>query len=329
MTTREHTQKSVFGDAKLTSLWLGARHPWRAHPSNGHFACAPALLAALLLAACSTPPPRPQPSRPTAVPPPPANIAAIPDAVPRDEPKIRGGANKPFYDVLGRRYYVLADADGYVERGVASWYGPSFHGASTAIGERYDMYGMTAAHKSLPLPCYARVTNLGNGLSVVVRINDRGPFVANRLIDLSYTAAARLDMLRTGTALVEVRVVTAPDQPPVLTTSAPPPQEPVTPPLMPTPAPQSTQGDPLTAAQGSPQALYVQAGAFAVPANAQNLAARLRQAGLDNVIVLPPLNSSGSRLYRVRLGPIASVDEFDQLAAKLAALGVPDARLAD
>ena len=129
----------------------------------------------------------------------------MPDAVPRVEPRSTRG-NPPFYDVLGKRYFVLATADGYSERGVASWYGPTFHGGSTSIGEPYDMYAMTAAHKTLPLPAYARVTNLRNGKSVVVRINDRGPFVANRIIDLSYTAAAKLDMLREGTTLVEVRV---------------------------------------------------------------------------------------------------------------------------
>ncbi len=296
-------------------------------PRGWTFAGASVIAATLLLAACSTTPHRTRPSGPTAVPPPPANIASIPDAVPRDEPKAHG-ANRPFYDVLGHRYYVLAEAAGYAERGVASWYGPNFHGASTAIGERYDMYAMTAAHKTLPLPCYARVTNLRNGLSVVVRINDRGPFVANRIIDLSYTAAAKLDMLRDGTALVEVRVVTSADQPPVITAAAPPPAVPLAPPLVPVPAPQPAQGDPLTRASESPgPVLYVQAGAFAVPANAQNLVEKLHQAGLASAFVLPPL--TGGRLYRVRLGPIASVAEFDQLAARLAALGIPDARIAD
>ena len=245
------------------------------------------------------PPPTPiaPPAAPTSVPTP-AQIAAIPDAVPRFEPRSRSG-NPPFYDVLGRRYAVLSSADGYVERGVASWYGPGFHGVSTSMGEPYDMYGMTAAHKTLPLPCYARVTNLSNGRSVVVRINDRGPFVANRLIDLSYSAAAKLDMLRGGTAMVEVRVVT-PDDP---------------------------QSQALTrASEAPPPTLYVQAGAFAVPANAQSLRQRLQQAGMANVLVLPPL--PGHHLYRVRLGPVSSVADFDALAARLATLGVPDARLA-
>ena len=176
--------------------------------------------------------------------------------MPRFEPRSRNG-NPPFYEVLGRRYAVLATAQGYVERGVASWYGPGFHGVSTSMGEPYDMYAMTAAHKTLPIPCYARVTNLSNGRSVVVRINDRGPFVANRLIDLSYTAAAKLDMLRGGTAMVEVRVVT-PDDP---------------------------QSQSLTRANETPPpTLYVQAGAFAVPANAQGLLQRLRRAGLEQCV---------------------------------------------
>jgi peptidoglycan lytic transglycosylase len=259
-------------------------------------------LALLALGACSlTPhrqtPPAPAPAPPPAVPAPPATISAVPDAVPRVEPRSSHG-NPPFYDVLGRRYYVLTSADGYLERGVASWYGPTFHGGNTSSGEPYDMYAMTAAHKTLPLPCYARVTNLRNGKSVVVRINDRGPFVANRLIDLSYTAAVRLDMIREGTSLVEVRVLT-PSVPDELT---------------------------RTIAQ-PPPALYVQAGAFADQQNAQRLLTRLQAAGLGRAFIALPLQT-GTHLYRVRLGPIESVAQFDELTARLTALGVPDARLA-
>jgi rare lipoprotein A len=216
--------------------------------------------------------------------------------VPRAEPRSAHG-NPPFYDVLGQRYNVLPSAEGYLERGVASWYGPNFHGSNTSSGEQYDMYGMTAAHKTLPLPTYARVTNLSNGRSVIVRINDRGPFVANRLIDLSYTAAAKLDMIQGGTALVEVRALT-PGVPDELTRST----------EVPTPA------------------LYVQAGAYADPQNAQRTLARLQAAGLSDASVVSP--PEGSRLYRVRLGPVHSVAQFDELATRLAALGFPDARLA-
>jgi len=234
---------------------------------------------------------------PAAVPPPPVGVESIPDAVPRLEPRSAHG-NPPFYDVLGRRYFVLAAADGYLERGVASWYGPTFHGGNTSSGEPYDMYGMSAAHRTLPLPTYARVTNLRNGRSVVVRINDRGPFVANRLIDLSYTAAAKLDMIRDGTTLVEVRALT-PGAPDELTRSA----------------------------QSPPPSLYVQAGAFADAHNAQHLLERLHAAGLASAFILSPLEGR-SRLYRVRLGPVSGVAEFDSLAARLAALGIRDARLA-
>lgn len=136
----------------------------------------------------------------------PPSLLDIPDAVPRAEPRSRGG-NAREYQVFGKTYRVMEDAKGYRERGGASWYGRKFHGHLTANGERYDMYAMTAAHKSLPLPSYVRVTHLGNGKSVVVRVNDRGPFHKGRIIDLSYAAAARLDMLKAGTAQVEVEAI--------------------------------------------------------------------------------------------------------------------------
>jgi rare lipoprotein A len=166
------------------------------------------------------------------------------------------------------------------------------------MGERYDMYAMSAAHKTLPLPTYARVTNLKNGKSVVVRINDRGPFAKNRLIDLSYTAAAKLDMLREGTALVEVRVVTAGGDDRLRRTDETP-----------------------------PQILYVQAGAFSDEANAARLVARLKANGVSNAFVHSPPEGS-SRLFRVRAGPVSSTAEFDRLAARLTTLGVSDVRLA-
>ena len=266
-------------------------------------------LLALLLTACVSTHRLPAPApAPVPLPPPPADIARIPDAVPRAEPRSLHG-NPPFYDALGRRYFVLPSADGYDERGVASWYGPTFHGGNTSSGEAYNMYGMTAAHKTLPLPTYARVTNLANGRSVVVRINDRGPFVVNRIIDLSYTAAARLDMLREGTAWVEVRALTpgAPEVPletPAASAQAPPAPPPAAPAL------------PL---------LYVQTGAFADSANAGRQLGRLQAAGLAGAFVLAP--PAGSQLYRVRIGPLGSVAEYDALAARLATLGIADARL--
>jgi rare lipoprotein A len=270
-----------------------------ARRASAHWRLLATASALLALSACSMTAPRPaapagHPPQPAA--PPPA-VDTVPDAVPRVEPRSAHG-NPPFYDVLGKRYYVLAAADGYLERGVASWYGPTFHGGNTSSGEPYDMYAMTAAHKTLPLPCYARVTNLRNGRSVVVRINDRGPFVANRLIDLSYSAATKLDMVRDGTTLVEVRTLTA-SVPDVLTRASAQP----------------------------PPALYVQAGAFADQQNAQRLLARLQAAGLERAFIALPLQN-GAHLYRVRLGPVESVAQFDELTARLNALGIPDARLA-
>ena len=266
-------------------------------------------VAAVLIGACSapahrsapparTPVPAPAPGPERSTPPPaPANLDAIPDAVPRSEPRSARG-NPVSYEVFGKHYELLPTAEGYRERGVASWYGPDFHAKATSSGEPYDMYAMTAAHKTLPIPAYARVTNLGNGKSVVVRINDRGPFVDNRIIDLSYTAAHKLGMTQAGTAFVEVQVIT-----PGTATDAAHGLAPVVP------------VDPL-----APPRLYLQAGAFSVAGNATQLAERLRSAGVGNVQVRQP--DAGTKLYRVRVGPIADVAAFDGLAAQVARLGI-------
>ncbi|HEX5690586.1 MAG TPA: septal ring lytic transglycosylase RlpA family protein, partial [Roseiflexaceae bacterium] len=261
-----------------------------------------ALFAAILIG-CSTPAPRPSPrlpSEPTPLPipapevPPPASIETIPDAVPRAEPKSARG-NPPFYTVLGKRYFVRPSAEGYVERGVASWYGPGFHAARTSNGEPYDMYAMTAAHKTLPLPTYVQVTNLRNGRNVVLRVNDRGPFKDGRIIDLSYTAAAKLDMLRDGTTFVEVRA------------------------LMP--------GADIDDKTSPASNLFVQAGAFSSEANATNLLTQLRTKGIAKGFVRADKVNERT-LYRVRIGPIPSVNEFDRVVARLRSLGVGDAHLA-
>jgi rare lipoprotein A len=136
----------------------------------------------------------------------PASAHAMPDAVPVAEPRSRYG-NPKTYEVMGERYFVLGSAEGYREHGRASWYGTKFHGRRTSSGEPYDMYQMTAAHKTLPLPTYVRVTRRSNGRSVVVRVNDRGPFHTGRIIDLSYAAAARLDLLKEGSAEVVVEAL--------------------------------------------------------------------------------------------------------------------------
>jgi rare lipoprotein A len=272
---------------------------------------------AILLAACAsvprraaTPPPATAPGLPPSPPP------QVADAVPPAEPRSSHG-NPPFYDVNGQRYQVLSSADNYLERGVASWYGPDFQGHSTSSGERYDMYLMTAAHRTLPIPCYARVTNLSNGHSVVVRINDRGPFVGNRIIDLSYSAATRLDIVRSGTAFVELRTI-GPGElgGEVAATGAAPAAAPANaPPAAATPV-------------APPVALYIQVGAFADADNAQRVLDRLQSNGVPHVFTV--MSSGNNRmLRRVRIGPIGTVEEFDQLAARLAALGYPEARLAN
>jgi rare lipoprotein A len=172
-------------------------------PPRAALARAVALAAAALLAACATP----LTDGPEANPPP--NLHRTPDAVPRIEPIRMGGPNRP-YEVAGRRHVPLTADVPFAETGLASWYGRKFHGRATSSGEPYDMYAMTAAHKTLPIPSYARVRNPANGREVVVRVNDRGPFVDGRVIDLSYTAALRLGLLA-GVAPVEVRRLTFAD----------------------------------------------------------------------------------------------------------------------
>jgi rare lipoprotein A len=140
------------------------------------------------------------------------DVSKIPDATPKPVKRTRAG-NKSPYTVFGKTYELLSQSKGYRERGGASWYGTKFHGRNTANGERYDMWAMTAAHKTLPIPSYVRVTNLNNGLSVVVRVNDRGPFHGGRIIDLSYAAASKLGFANQGTAPVEVVDVTPTKEP--------------------------------------------------------------------------------------------------------------------
>jgi rare lipoprotein A len=298
---------------------------------------------ALGMAACSSAPPRPETPSPAATPapetPPPAQSAQ--DVVPRSEPRSRSG-NPPFYDVLGKRYYVLSSNVGYLERGVASWYGPGFHKVRTSTGEIYDMYGMSAAHKTLPLPAYVRVTNLQNGRSIVVRVNDRGPFVGNRIIDLSYTAASKLDMLRNGTAMVEVRSLDGAPAP--VPAPAPAPETPITAadsapaaaPLTASPLEATSPAAPLAGSPvaGStvtqvavPAALFIQAGAFSDPKNAERLVEKLRGGGYGKIFVRDN-EIAGRRMYRVRIGPVPNVAEFDRIVAALARVGVHDAHLA-
>lgn len=234
----------------------------------------------------------------------------IADAVPRVEPRSRYG-NPPSYQVFGRTYRVMNDAHGFVERGIASWYGPNFHGKRTSSGEPYDMYKMTAAHKHLPLPCYVLVTNLDNGRQAVVRVNDRGPFHDGRIIDLSYSAAVKLGVVRSGTARVEIRTID-PRQP---THTPPPPAAP----------PSRVASAPVTAPANHGD-IYLQAGAFASQVNAQLLNRRL-QAAIQEAVAIRTTPDPARPLYRVRLGPLDSVEEAVRLASELDRLGVTGARV--
>jgi rare lipoprotein A len=254
------------------------------------------------------------------VPRPPPDVLAIPDAVPRYEPRGTRG-NPRFYEVFGKRYYVMASSEGWVERGTASWYGPGFHSASTSLGEPYDMYAMTAAHKTLPIPAYAEVTNLRNGRKVLVRINDRGPFIGDRIIDLSYTAAAKLDMLTAGTAPVEVRVV-SPSSGSAPSSGSP--KSPPAPSLAP-PSPAVTVVNAPAAQVADSAVMFIQAGVFADHENARRRVEALLAAGIE----LASLDElSGQRtLHRVRVGPFATVEEFDRNMQRLRELGITDARL--
>ena len=226
------------------------------------------------------------------------------DAIPRDEPRSRYG-NGPYYKVNGSTYEVMGTNYGYSERGVASWYGKKFHGQLTSNQERYNMYSMTAAHKSLPLPSYVRVRNLKNGKSVVVRVNDRGPFVDNRLIDLSYAAAVKLDMITAGTSLVEVTAINFDESP------APQPAEPVV---------VDEQ------AAEAVEYIFVQVGAFGEPENARRRFSLLRDVGIDRAFVYEDRNTSPA-LYRVRIGPIADVLQYDSIVEQLQRIGISETHL--
>lgn len=264
-----------------------------------------------------------KPRVPAGVPKPPRDLASIPDAVPRDEPRSRYG-NPETYVVFGQRYRVQESAKGHVERGLASWYGPGFHNERTSSGEPYDMYAMTAAHKTLPLPTYLQVTNLDNGRSVVVRVNDRGPFVRGRIIDLSYTAAWKLDMIKSGTARVEIRTIEPKrwwrrDQTPA--TSAPLRTAAATPPATP-----ASSAAAARRATDSASARYLQAGAFSSRDNAEGLLAQLRQAGFNNSVIREAL-VAGRRIFRVQVGPVSDEGAAEDIINGLRRAGIPDARV--
>lgn len=274
------------------------------------------------------------------------DISALPEPVPKNEPRSRYGNRTP-YVVLGETYNVLPTAKGYVERGIASWYGTKFDGRATSNFEAYDMYQFTGAHKTLPLPSYVRVTNLDNSRSVIVRINDRGPFYQGRLIDLSYAAAIKLGVNIHGTAPVEVRAID-PDDPgsdrpatgrPVIAaattdravdadTGASRSRQPATPPpAAPTDAVIATT-TPIAAVHALASTVsvadastgFLRIASFGERGNAERLLARLRDAGIDGA-ALREVEIDGRALWRVTIGPLAAA-AAPRVADRIEALGL-------
>ncbi len=231
------------------------------------------------------------------------DATAIPDAVPKPEARSKYG-NPQSYVVFGKRYYVMNDNRGFSEQGIASWYGKKFHGRRTSSGETYDMFAMTAAHKTLILPAYVEVTNLANGKKVVVKVNDRGPFHENRIIDLSYTAATKLDIVAKGTGVVKIRVVEPGYGPGVVT------QKPVAPVETITPDNSSTD-------------FYIQVGAFSELENAENLRRKLDDIG-ESLVNISQAVVANRSLYRVRIGPLSNVDVADKIVQQLIQLNELD-----
>lgn len=250
------------------------------------------------------------------------DVSHVKDAVPKVEPRSRGG-NKSSYVVFGKRYYVMDSAQGYRERGGASWYGKKFHGHTTSNGETYDMYAMTAAHKSLPLPTYVKVTNLKNGRQVIVRVNDRGPFHQGRIIDLSYAAASKLDMLRSGTAQVEVEAIdprTWQKSSTLIATAKP------TAPVRTAPDVRVPVRDNVQ--RTAPLGRYLQVGAYSNRVAAERVTETVR-ALTGQPVVIRNLDRNGRVLYRVQVGPVSSESQVRNLLSQLEQSGYPDTHLVD
>jgi len=216
----------------------------------------------------------------------PVDIDTIPDAIPQFEPW-SSSVNPASYEVLGKRYQVLTDNKGFKQQGIASWYGTKFHQKKTATGESYDMFKMTAAHKTLPIPSYVQVTNLDNQRSVIVKVNDRGPFHEHRVIDLSYAAAVKLGIEQAGTGFVEIHAV----QP----------------------------GDTKVSAEA--KKIYYQIGAFSVLENAMLLQEKITALHLTNNRIVTSATSEIS-LFKLQVGPISSVAEADEMTQKLIKIGI-------
>ena len=226
------------------------------------------------------------------------DINSIPDAEPRQEPLSETG-NKP-YSALGKRYVPMSSARGYRKRGTASWYGKKFHGKRTSSGERYDMYAMTAAHRTLPLPSYVRVTNLRNSKTVIVRVNDRGPFLHNRLIDLSYAAAYKLGIISTGTGYVEVSSISRDSNRTAKVDT------------------DRSTGAPVKDLSNDTARYYVQYGAFVQSTNAESLVQKLQEKGIPFAYI----HQGNDGYFRVRSGPFSSAASAEHVMLRGAGHGL-------
>ena len=223
---------------------------------------------------------------------------------PPSSPQKSSLGNPPSYVVFGKRYYVMDSADGFVQRGIASWYGLKFHGRKTSSGEIYNMHDMTAAHKTLPIPVYVHVRNLDNGRTAIVKVNDRGPFVDGRIIDLSYAAAKKLGVKGPGTANVEISVIEKGQTEPV----------------------RVARTIPLTAPEERDQPLFIQLGSFASLVNAETLVRDLHDANESSARV-SRLETENGLFYRVRLGPLYDIDEANAIVARLRTKGFETQRI--
>lgn len=262
----------------------------------------------------------------------PPGIALIPEAEPRHEPVSRYG-NPPEYEVFGQRYRTLPTSNGFEEEGLASWYGTRFHGERTSSGEPYDMYAMTAAHKSLPLPSYVEVTNLENDKKVVVRINDRGPFVEGRIIDLSYAAAHRIDMTDAGVARVRIRALVAGEEKQARVAGDGNGSLPGTDSSgetgMRKGVKRETSGSPEVHSNGASSGSggYVQVGAYAARDSAEQVRHELSALGFSTVGISELEREEAPRLYRVRIGPLDNGAAVREVTERLRAANRPDYRV--
>lgn len=260
--------------------------------------------------------------------PPPGTLlttAQLQDPIPRSEPPSRYG-NPTSYKVFGKRYTTLKSAKGFRESGLASWYGTKFHGRRTSSGEPYDMYAMTAAHKSLPLPTYVEVKNLDNGRSAIVRVNDRGPFHRGRIIDLSYAAAVKLGVNTKGTARVTIRALTDNDRPATRSAQRDSRTITVNVPMSVANAAAAPASQRPPRVNGGQAGLFLQVGAFSSRGNAEQLRSRLVAANVPSPSISEG-RSANRTVYRLRIGPLASRDQADALLPSLAEVGIYNTRL--